>query len=38
LAGVLAPSLYEVVDEGRNLPPYASGVVHEIEVADSLTL
>jgi hypothetical protein len=38
LVMVLAPSLYEVVDEGRNLRPYDSGVVHKIEVADSLTL
>ena len=41
LAGVgmlLAPSLYEVVDEGDDIRPYDSGVVYEIRVADSVTI
>jgi hypothetical protein len=41
VAGVgmlLAPSLYEVVDEGDDIRPYDSGVVYEIRVADSVTI
>jgi hypothetical protein len=38
LAMVLAPSLYEVVDKGRDLRPYESGPVYEIKVADTATV
>lgn len=41
VAGVgmlLAPSLYEVVNEGDDIRPYDSGVVYEIRVADSVTI
>jgi hypothetical protein len=34
----VAPSLYEVVDEGRDLRPYDAGEVYEIRIADSVTL
>lgn len=35
---LLAPSLYEVVDKGRDLRPYESGVVYELRIADSVTV
>ena len=38
VAMVLAPSFYDVVDEGRHLRPYESGVVYKIDVADSVTV
>jgi len=33
-----SPSLYEVVDTGRDLRPYESGVIYKIRVADSVTV
>lgn len=37
MATVLMPSMYEVVDHGRNLRPYESAPVYEIRIADSIT-
>jgi hypothetical protein len=38
VAMFFAPSLYEVVDQGRDLRPYESGEIYEIRVADSVTV
>jgi hypothetical protein len=38
MAVFFAPSLYEVVDSGRHLRPYESGVIYEIRVAESATI
>lgn len=38
MAMFFAPSLYDVVDEGRDLRPYKSGYVYEIRVADTVTV
>ena len=38
MAMFFAPSLYDVVDEGRDLRPYKSGYVYEIRIADSATV
>lgn len=38
MAMFLAPSIYEVVDKGRDLRPYKSGEIYEIRVADSVTV
>jgi hypothetical protein len=38
LALMLLPSLYEVVDQGRDVRPYDSGSVYEIRLADSITV
>jgi hypothetical protein len=35
---VLAPSLYEVQDQGRDVVPYEAGSVYQVRVLDSLTL
>ena len=32
------PSMYEVVDKGRDVRPYESGVIYKIRVADSVTI
>jgi hypothetical protein len=34
----LAPSAYEVVDKGKDVRPYESGVVYKIKVADTVTV
>jgi hypothetical protein len=38
MAMAFAPSLYEVVDEGRDLRPYDAGEVYEIRIADAVTV
>lgn len=38
LAMFFAPSLYEVVDQGRDIRPYDSGTIYEIRIADSVTV
>ena len=35
---VLAPSLYEVQDQGRDVVPYDAGSVYQVRVLDSVTL
>jgi hypothetical protein len=35
---VLAPSLYEVQDQGRDIVPYEAGSVYQVRVLDSVTL